>query len=259
MSTSSDLEDRLPDALRGLAAGLDAPASTWARQSVRQRADVIHHRRRTRAALAGAITLVVVVVSGGVWLSADRNDVRTGPSEAPGPDQTIVLPPGAPNELPAITVHHDNLQVTQIQEIPDRGSLENGADPEGDDGPGTSGLSSARREVLHEAIDGSPMWADVVISFGGEDEFTALVDDRTYGDIASEDLVVLGRPAVLVGADTGEARLLWRHNETTIVEIELAAPERSTIDQMITGITELNDAEWAALKGAVDQKPSPGG
>lgn len=100
--------------------------------------------------------------------------------------------------------------------------------------------------------DGTHMIATITTLHGGEAEFLGLVVARLQGTGVNGDATVFGRPAVAITKESGEIRLLWRHTTTDIVELEVVASDRVTVDEMIDAITELDDQEWEALQAGID-------
>jgi hypothetical protein len=341
-----DLEDRL----RGLADGISAPATPWAREGIRDRTTVLHRRRRTRATAAACVCLVAAILGGTLWLSADPDGVQTGTaSDVPlPPAQDPPLPVGDPARMPAFTIDHPALEVRDLQELPDPHAPGPSAEDDGQqlfrregdvlgpfawvwrghagfdpteiegDGPVEIGAREGRIDVdeYHVTVvwdvgdgtairidsaylgvddtlafarglrlrgrgveatelpqdlselpsksdpvpDPTERWLDfssperpdmlarIVTRHGGEAEFLGLVAQRLQGTGVNGDATVFGRPAVAITKESGEVRLLWRHTTTDIIELEVVASDRATVEAMIDGITELDEASWEQLK-----------
>ena len=121
----SDLEERVPAALRHAAAGVSAPPS-GARDRVRRRARVLRRRRRAGVAVAGAVVLVASVGGAFVLWEDGTEQVTAGQQDSPG--QGIEFqPPAGGDELPAFVV--DGLEPTRVHE--NQGPLESAEDTGG--------------------------------------------------------------------------------------------------------------------------------
>jgi hypothetical protein len=98
---------------------------------------------------------------------------------------------------------------------------------------------------------GSDTFVELHIVRSDEVDFESFVEDRLETADAVEQLTVLGRPAVLIHyEDSDRWSLQWRHTTRDRVELDVTGADRASLDRIIAGIREIDEAAWQALAAA---------
>ncbi|MGH9212917.1 MAG: hypothetical protein ACRD2C_19935 [Acidimicrobiales bacterium] len=97
-------------------------------------------------------------------------------------------------------------------------------------------------------LEGPGSVVEIFVELGGERAFEQYVDDRFDSADAVEQLVVFGRPAVLIHyRDSERWSLQWRHTTTARVEVVVEGGDRTTVDDVIAGLREIDESAWQDL------------
>jgi hypothetical protein len=84
-----------------------------------------------------------------------------------------------------------------------------------------------------------------------EADFESFVEDRLEAADAVEQLTVLGHPAVLIHyEDSDRWSVQWRQTTSDRVELDVTGADRASLDRIIAGIREIDEAAWQALAAA---------
>jgi hypothetical protein len=98
---------------------------------------------------------------------------------------------------------------------------------------------------------GTDTFVEMHIVRSDEVDFESFVEDRLETADAVEQVTVLGRPAVLIHyEDSDRWSLQWRHTTRDRVELDVTGADRATLDRIIGGIREINEAAWQDLAAA---------
>jgi hypothetical protein len=101
------------------------------------------------------------------------------------------------------------------------------------------------RELSYDTPTGT---VEIRVNLSGEDGFESYVSDRFDSADTVEQIVVFERPAVLVHyGGTQRWSLQWRHTTTARVEVVVEGGDRSTVDDVVTGLREIDEADWQDL------------
>jgi hypothetical protein len=107
----------------------------------------------------------------------------------------------------------------------------------------------ANRELGFSA--GNDTVVEMHIDRSDEAEFESFVEDRLETTDAVEQLTVLDRPAVLIHyEDSDRWSLQWRHTTRDRVELDVTGVDRASLDRIIAGISEIDEATWQDLVAA---------
>jgi hypothetical protein len=107
----------------------------------------------------------------------------------------------------------------------------------------------ANRELGFRA--GADTFIELHIDRSDEAEFESFVEDRLETTDAVEQLTVLDRPAVLIHyEDSDRWSLQWRHTTRDHVELDVTGADRASLDRIIAGISEIDEATWQDLVAA---------
>jgi hypothetical protein len=107
----------------------------------------------------------------------------------------------------------------------------------------------ANRELGFRA--GTDTSIELHIDRSDEAEFESFVEDRLETTDAVEQLPVLDRPAVLIHyEDSDRWSLQWRHTTRDRVELDVTGADRASLERIIAGISEIEEATWQDLVAA---------
>ena len=126
-------------------------------------------------------------------------------------------------------------------------------------------LWSADRALRLVGEAGAPLPGPVQVDVTRSDEadFESMVADRISVAGSVDQVTALGRPAVLVHRRDDEDRwtVLWRHNRSDWVELDITAPDRPAVDRLLASLHEVDAATFTSLLGQADDNlgsTSPG-